>query len=140
MSIPTTECKWGLCDASKSDLRTHRVPQDQPRVFLATCRIEIKHKAADGESRVYWRWRDSPGTECVGDSERKGGRLSILLGVRVFTEDCSLVYASSQASRNHLEQSQEPRYYFLEPVVWNTYDGFIRSFLPGPSLGVTYLK
>lgn len=39
----------------------------------------------------------------------KGRQLCLYLGSGVFSEDCSLVYMSSQASGNQLEQGQCPR-------------------------------
>ena len=60
---------------------------------------------------------ENPGTECLGDSEKKAGRVSVLPGVWVFIENCGLVYVSSQASRNQLEQKSP------DIIPWSQWSG-----------------
>lgn len=59
------------------------IPQGQPRGSLSVRRVEeIKHEPAKGESRVYWRYRESAGTEHLGDSGKEG--VLSLLGAEGF--------------------------------------------------------
>lgn len=83
-------------------------------------------------------------TEHLGDSGKKHESCLCLGG---FIEDGGQVHISSQASRNRLEQRQEPRCYSLEPGglgvemsssggLEYTYDSCLWPFSPGPLLDV----
>jgi len=96
-------------------------------------------QASRNESRVYLRYRESAGTECLGDS---GEERALCLGSGVFfIEDCGLV----SGPRRHpgtLEQRRGSRCYSLEPgllarscvapAVWNAH--LIASAGPSPLL------
>lgn len=77
--------------------------------------------------------------------------LIFVWGLVFFVEDSCLVYMYSQGSRNCLEQRRGFRCYSLEPRGLGmemfsssglecTYESFVQSFSPSPSLDVIYSR
>lgn len=87
----------------------------------------------------------------MGLGKERSMNFIFVWGLGFFTEDGSLAYVSSLASRNHLEQRRGLRCYSLElgglgmelsssSGLECTYDSFIQSFSPGSSLDVIYSR
>lgn len=81
-------------------------------------RMEIKGEPARGESSLLMIERETADTDGPGTSGRprkeKSVSLTFVPGLGVSTEVGGLVYLSSQASRNRLDQRRGPRCYSME--------------------------
>ena len=85
----------------------------QEGYWLHVSRMETKCQPAGGESRVYRRYRENDSVSRRLRKERR--KLHLYLGSGVLIEGGGLVYVSSQASRNRVEQRQGARCYSSEP-------------------------